>query len=1001
MHMELSPSSVANRRLFLQNIITLFDFSDPAIAPAVSLDRGLDSVTTEPLPSDDLVSVGTHALRMHAASAADGSACHTMTFTVPFSCPQDLSRTPTLSFAFSAYDGEHDSLYFKNLLENMYYETAPDPLLVSRSFITVTLLGGQKEVSRTIQLTGYGFNRIFAGFAGEDLSAVTAVRFTYTIDEKVPQWQRVIKLDTVRAGMEVDFNLHGKGLDVLFSAENGTVTHENGALTFTYTKDAALTLPDLDAAADTLCDVWLPVKNTVLLRLKATVPTLTLTVAFRTDRENRFTPDKQKTFTVRHAETEQTVFLNLSDIPKADGRLTGLRLIPDGSGTLTIRKISFEQEQDITPSAGRFTACTGDGETVTLTAALTEPAPGDVLEIYDVFPSDLREDAEALAAYERVAMGAVTGNTLTLTAPMKRRDSTATRIADQFLGVVRHTDGTVTPLADRTVITNWRDLCGDNPYAFTLPALDYTVTDPAFGAKGDGFTDDTEAIQSAIDAAARTGGRVVIPGDVTAMDGTAMDGDAAAYGRRYIITNLRMRSNVELHIEENAILWQADDPALYPVPPRFGHNVAMTGTNWPANHTSGNMPMIYAFRLRNVKVTGPGTLRMCDTESHSRDGWFSFIGDNVCIGCCDRMHVNPLAIIECDGYEVTDLRIIRSSAIYMALGGSRHGFIGNVYLGESKCTGADGLWPCGSDGTRITRVIMNNNDDGICLSGNYNDPRDMLWNFSYPGTFHGTKNIELSHSRFNCFTFTAHAISFCTWGTDAPDLQDTEVSGVHIYDSVLEGRISIGGWLSNPYYASAPDNFSPVKDVFIHDVELRSPVDLQPLRITNLQTDFPIFRPTDFEYGDFTRRTPEQNPHWNTGLSNWSTDTPGSVRQINLYGDNCACVRPPHPADGDKANLWQGLWLTKGAHTLHFRYKAGGTFRAFVRQPLGCTGNDPCIPVASASFTQAPGGYFKGRDWQEGTLTFTAPEDALYQLGVEATTDQTVCLYVTGFCMTV
>ena len=126
--------------------------------------------------------------------------------------------------------------------------------------------------------------------------------------------------------------------------------------------------------------------------------------------------------------------------------------------------------------------------------------------------------------------------------------------------------------------------------------------------------------------------------------------------------------------------------------------------------------MIYAFRKKNVKITGPGMLRMCDTESASEDGYFKYIGDNVCIGCCDRMHVCPVAIVDSDHFEISDLKIIRSSGVYININHNKNGFIGNVFMDESKCTGADGMWPLGSDGIKITRVILNKREDFIIIS---------------------------------------------------------------------------------------------------------------------------------------------------------------------------------------------------------------------------------------------------------------------------------------------
>lgn len=1036
MPIEISKNSLSNRRLYLKNRRTLIDFAEEGQLACVTLGDALDEKSIEALPADR-VSVGTHALRLHAVNDADaagtadaaddarvrhsrGKHPRTMSFTYTPKAPLCLVGTPLLTFAFSAYDGERSSQYFAEVAENKYFVERPDPLLVSRSFITVTLLGGGRRASRTVQLTCYGFNRIYANFAGERvIESVEAIRFDYILDEEVPAWQRILKLDTVEAAMEVDFTFKGNGMEVLFEAAGGTVTHEGGALTYVWQNGSALTLPDLTDAKDTVCDIFLPIKNTVVLRLESSTPTLDLTVAFKTDAECDFSEDKQKTFRLTGVDSPRTVYLNLSDHPKARGRLTGLRLSPadpdgpaaidgpaaGGAETLTIRKISFEQEARLLPTAGRFLSCVADTEKSIITFTVeTDPAfAGQTLGVYDVFPADIHPAPDKL---ECVASGLITGGRLTLTAPLMR--GKVTRVASQFFGAVYPAgstpagEGTYTPLAGRTVIENWQDICTPNPYTFDLPERLFDVTDPDFGAAGDGFTNDTEAIQAALDAAcAAGGGVVVIPGGRCPACGDS----GADMGRRYMVTNLRLRSFVELRVEAGAVLWQADDIACYKELPRFGHNVSMTGVNWPANHTSGNMPLLYARREERFRLTGGGTIRLCDTESYSEDGYFGYIGDNVCIGCCDRMHVCPIGITECDTFEVSNLAVIRSSAVYLSLGGNRHGYFANLLLDESKCTGADGMWPSGSDGMVFTRILLNDNDDGICLSSSYNDPRDMLWCFTYPGTERSTRNVELSHSRFKCNP-QGSAVSFCIWGTNSPDLEKQEVRDIHIFDTVLEGRLAIGGWTDNPYYGVFPfdcseqDDFSPVRNLRVHDCEFRSPVDIGGVRVTNFENDFAYPSPSQFERGDFRRRPAEQNPDWRLGLANWSYTTREAVDQIILYGDACAVVLPQR---GKVSDLWQGLSLTEGTHTMRFKYKAGGTFRAFVKRPTNLrrpTGAPAATElVAEASFSSLPGGYFEGRDWQEGELTFTVPKDGLYHLGVEADFRETIALYVTDFRM--
>jgi polygalacturonase len=125
-----------------------------------------------------------------------------------------------------------------------------------------------------------------------------------------------------------------------------------------------------------------------------------------------------------------------------------------------------------------------------------------------------------------------------------------------------------------------------------FPARDFVVKD--FGAVADGRTDCSEAIRRAIDACSKAGGgRVVIPAG------------------EFLTGAVHLMSDVNLHLETNAVLKFSTDPKEY-LPAVF--------TRFEGVELYNYSPLIYALGQKNIALTGEGTL---DGQANASN-WFAW-----------------------------------------------------------------------------------------------------------------------------------------------------------------------------------------------------------------------------------------------------------------------------------------------------------------------------------------------------------------------------------------
>jgi polygalacturonase len=124
-----------------------------------------------------------------------------------------------------------------------------------------------------------------------------------------------------------------------------------------------------------------------------------------------------------------------------------------------------------------------------------------------------------------------------------------------------------------------------------FPDAVFDVTE--FGAVGDGETLSTEAINSAIIACSEAGGGMVL----------VPEGE-------YLTGAIHLKSNVNLHVSEGAILKFSRNPEDY---------LPMVFTRWEGVELFNYSPFVYAYEQQNVAITGQGTL---DGQATSEHWWF-------------------------------------------------------------------------------------------------------------------------------------------------------------------------------------------------------------------------------------------------------------------------------------------------------------------------------------------------------------------------------------------
>lgn len=320
-----------------------------------------------------------------------------------------------------------------------------------------------------------------------------------------------------------------------------------------------------------------------------------------------------------------------------------------------------------------------------------------------------------------------------------------------------------------------------------FPAQNFNINQ--FGALADSTTNAKPAIDEAIQACAQAGGgSVIIPAGIYFLDGP-----------------IHLESNINLHLEEGAVLRFSSTPASY---------LPVVKSSWEGTLLYNYSPLIYAYGKENIAITGKGTIdgegsklfaswhgKQKPSQLLSRE--MNHNGTPVeerIFGEGHFLRPQLVQLYECKNILIEDITVEDSPFWCIHLLMCENATLRGLHY-DAQNKNNDGIDPEYSKDILIEDITFNNNDDNVAIkAGRDNEGRAMQ---------RPSENIIIRNCRFKGL----HAV---VMGSE----MSSGVRNVYVEDCSYAGYVKRGIYLK-----SNPDRGGTISNLFVKNVQFGEVLD--------------------------------------------------------------------------------------------------------------------------------------------------------------------------------